>query len=140
MSKEDILEAVISIGSALSNAKWERERQQREKENINRRVKMSYPVGTKLFSFSYEDGVEEAEVIDEDRIKIDGRVRYSMDYDTFSETFDGAIKAEIDRWIADGELNFAEDVEHFECLINYHGKLLDSSQKALKIIKLLKAT
>ena len=136
MDKDAILEAVIAIGDAVKAAKRERQRAEREEQDREHRCDVGHPVGTKLFAFCYEGGVEEIEVVDKQRVRVDGRrVRYCMKHDVFAETVEGAIRAAVESWESSGDLNIEEDIKHFEYDLKYHGERIEWATIALKNIR-----
>lgn len=136
MDKDDILEAIIAIGRALQQAKWNQQASDRESHIRENRCDVGYPIGTKLFVFDYEDGIEEVVVIGEQRLLVDGREsRWCMKHDALSDTVEGAIRAAIEAWERSGDLNIEEDIRHYEWDLEYNGERVEWATIALQVLR-----
>lgn len=140
MDKESILDAIIEIADALQSARYEQERAEREEENEANKRDVGYPVGTKLFSFSYEDGVEQVEVVGKQKVKEGRHSRYCLESDVFAESPSEAIRKMVESWRENGELQTEEDVAHFEYDIKYHSERVEWAKMAIAAIKEAKST
>lgn len=135
MDKQSILDAIIEIGDALQSVKWERDRAELERESEKWRRDVGHPVGVKLFSFCYYDGVEDVEVVGKQKVKEGGRVRYCLESDVFAESPSEAIRKTVVSWRENGELQTEEDIAHFEYDIEYHSERIEWAKMAIAAIK-----
>jgi hypothetical protein len=140
MDKESIIDVIIEIGDLLQSAKWEKEREEMDESNEADRRDVGYPVGTTLFAFSYDGGVEEVEVVDKQKVKCGRQVRYCVESDLFAESPIEAIRKEVASWRKNGELQVEEDISHFEHDVEYYEERAEWAKMAIAAIKDITST
>jgi hypothetical protein len=118
---EDILKAVALVGEAVREKLNKKNREDQEKKNAREAVEVGYPVGTKLFIFSIEEGIEDVEVTGEKRIRTwsDGWCREN-EREMLAETKEDAVRKSVMLCVKNDWLDPETDIKNLQRIIEYH--------------------
>jgi hypothetical protein len=121
VSDNVIIQAILELAEAIESANCEKEIQETRVSNRQSAVPVGHPIGTTLYKFDYEDGIEALVVTGEkqfgDRSK---QWCQPSDLELLAMTPESAIQKAIAYWSDSDEFDIDSDIESMRWEVQYH--------------------